>query len=442
MKEGSRTLFRPEEGRFPGVDRLLSMPRYATAGRIAIQPGLDRIRALLEHLGRPQDSFPVIHVAGTNGKGSTASFIASLLTASGLRCGLHTSPHLVFVGERMRVDGAPAPADWLNESMDALGEIIQKVQPSYFELTVALSLDFFASQRVGVAVVEVGLGGRLDATNVLDPDLSVITHIALDHTEILGETIEAIAHEKGGIIRSDVPVVCGEQAPAARDVLRRIAESKNAAFLEMSKLTTWNGTSLTTPSATYSELSMPMAGVHQYGNAATALLATECFLAGPKPDSRTSGLPMDAVRSGIRDVSQMSGLRGRYEVWSQEPLVVLDVGHNPDAVLPALRLFADQTAKGESRSVALAIMSDKALAPIAQELATLQLEVLPIQMASERALPASALARSMLDAGVEIVRSPISVRGLKRHVGALRGRQSLLIIGSSQLVGSFLEAEM
>ena len=197
--------------------RLLALPRFAGAGAAAYKPGLGRTRALLAALGDPHTVVPTVHVAGTNGKGSTASFAASVAQAAGLRVGLHTSPHLATLRERMRVDGRPAPPDWLDGALARWGGAVDAVGPSFFEATVALSLLYFAEQDVDLAVVEVGLGGRLDATNVLAPLVAAVTHVGLDHTDLLGDTVEAIAREKAGIAKPGVPflhAVAGEARPA------------------------------------------------------------------------------------------------------------------------------------------------------------------------------------------------------------------------------------
>jgi dihydrofolate synthase / folylpolyglutamate synthase len=443
MKVGTLALSPPELGQYPAIDRLMSMPRYASAGQSSLQPGLGRIRRLLDHLGRPQARFPVVHVAGTNGKGSTASFISSLLTTAGLRCGLHTSPHLVFVGERMRVDGTSASPAWLDERLGQIGPLVQEVSPSYFELTLALSLTYFAEREVDVSVVEVGLGGRLDATNVLEPVVSVVTHVALDHTDILGDSLTAIAREKGGIIRGGVPVVCGRQDPPARAVLEAIAGDRRAPFLDVTAMTSWHGRTLRTPTVNYSRLFPALQGLHQWDNAATAVVATQALagaLANSVP-SLSDGLAAKDVRAGLRHVSRLSGLRGRHEIWQRRPLIVLDVAHNPDAMIPALRLFGAQSSGSKNRTVALALMNNKTLDPIAEELVRLEFDVLPIQLPSPRALPGQSLAASLAGLGLEGVQAPVSVAGLKRFAAGIQPDDSLLIVGSFQLVGGFLDAE-
>ena len=180
------------------LDRLLALPRFADAGAAAYSPGLDRMRALLAGMGHPERAAPSIHVAGTNGKGSTASMAAAIATASGLRVGLHTSPHLRHIGERMRVDGVPAADGWLDDATERHARLFARVGPSFFEATTALAFLRFAEAGVDLAVIEVGLGGRLDATNVLTPRVSVVTSVGLDHTDLLGDTLARHRAREGG----------------------------------------------------------------------------------------------------------------------------------------------------------------------------------------------------------------------------------------------------
>ena len=209
--------------------RLLALPRFADAGAAAYRPGLERMRALLERMGDPHTAYPSVHVAGTNGKGSTASFAASVAQATGLRVGLHTSPHLVTLRERMRVDGRPAPAGWLERAVDRWGGAVEAAECSFFEATVALSLLYFAEEAVDLAVVEVGLGGRLDATNVLAPAVAAVTHVGLDHTDLLGATTPEIAREKAGVAKPGVPFLHAVADADARAALEAEAHDRGGA---------------------------------------------------------------------------------------------------------------------------------------------------------------------------------------------------------------------
>ncbi|MDZ4700969.1 MAG: Mur ligase family protein, partial [Rhodothermales bacterium] len=201
---------------------LLGLPSFSVAGAVAYAPGLERIAALMAGMGDPHRVLRVAHVAGTNGKGSTSSMLAAIGTSTGRRVGLHTSPHLYRLQERMRIDGVAIPDGRLAGLVGRYVDLFEAVGPSFFEATVALSFLYFAEEGVDLAVVEVGLGGRLDATNIVEPSVCAITTIGLEHTAILGDTLEAIAAEKAGIIKAGVPVVSGVESPDAAGVISEV----------------------------------------------------------------------------------------------------------------------------------------------------------------------------------------------------------------------------
>ena len=203
-------------------------PMFQQVGAKAYKPGLQVTETLDAHLGRPHRNYATIHVAGTNGKGSTAHLIAATLQSAGLRVGLYTSPHLVDFRERIRVNGEPVSEEYVVDFVEKERSFFEPLRPSFFEITTAMALRYFADARVDVAVIEVGLGGRLDCTNIISPLLSVITNISLEHTALLGNTLAEIAAEKGGIIKPATPVVIGERTPETAAVFRRIAEEKGA----------------------------------------------------------------------------------------------------------------------------------------------------------------------------------------------------------------------
>ena len=215
-------------------DFLFGLPSWTDHG--AYHPGLGTIRALLAELDDPHLRYPVVHVAGTNGKGSVSAMIAASLTAAGNRVGLHTSPHLFSFTERMRVDGAAAPDAWVARATTSLEAVIKQTGATFFEASTALAFAYFGDLDVDVAVVEVGMGGRLDATNIVEPAVTVITNVGFDHTEYLGETLGAIAAEKAGIIKESVPVVSGCKDTAVREVIRQKARLMDARLVETGEL--------------------------------------------------------------------------------------------------------------------------------------------------------------------------------------------------------------
>ena len=294
---------------------------------------LDRMRAFLQRIGDPQNEYPTIHVGGTSGKGSTSTMIAAALTAAGIRTGLHTKPHLRSMVERARIDGTPISeetfAELLTEMMSALDEVaMEHSRPSYYETLLALAFDYFAKEHVGAAVIEVGIGGKLDGTNVLRPNVSVITNIGLDHTDILGETLEEIAADKAGIAKPGVPLVSAVDDPGPRAVIERVCAQAGAPFISVldvtrieelpSPQTFTQRFNVTTPLDTY-EIVLPVLGQFQQRNAATAILALEQL-----------GEPLRPSKEQIEQALVHLNLIGRMEYFPAHPAVIFDVAHNPD----------------------------------------------------------------------------------------------------------------
>ncbi len=383
---------------------LLRLPRFATQGEAAMRPGLGRVRAILGEMGDPQEAYPIVHVAGTNGKGSTASMVAAICSAHGLTTGLHTSPHLLDLTERMRVNGAPASAAWLAEAVTRYEPLFDRMRPSFFEATVALSLLYFADRAVDRAVVEVGMGGRLDATNVVTPDLAVITHIGLDHTQWLGDTLAKVAREKAGIIKEGVPVCVGNLPPEALTVIRRMAEERSAPLYVTTEETTCEvatGTSglnlhLRTPECEYDDLTIGIGGPHQHYNAAVAVRCAELLL--PAGGMRTL-----AVRRGLENLAGLSGLRGRFEQVSVEPPVIIDVAHNAASLEAVLQSVARDDRYGGRLLVALGLMGDKDVVAIAHHLRSVNAVVWPVDLGGDRAMSTSELGRRLQREGVRTV---------------------------------------
>jgi dihydrofolate synthase/folylpolyglutamate synthase len=292
-----------------------------------IKLGLDTVEALLDRIGNPHRRYPALHIGGTNGKGSTAAMTAAMLEAATYRVGLYTSPHLVDFRERIRVDGRlislEAVAEWTERLRAAMGDTLH---PTFFEFTTAIAFGYFAEMEVDVAVIEVGMGGRFDATNVLTPLASAITNVALDHEAYLGSTIPAIAFEKAGIIKSHVPVVAGRMSAEAWHVIEQAASKHQATAYRWGTAfrTVGNpsaGFDYTGMNISYVDLICPLTGRHQLENAGCALALLELV------SGRGLSVTEAAVRSGLRSVSW----EGRLEVIGQEPEVILDGGHNPAA---------------------------------------------------------------------------------------------------------------
>jgi dihydrofolate synthase/folylpolyglutamate synthase len=380
------------------LDLLLDRPQYADVADDAFAPGLDRMRALLNGMGTPHEALRAVHVAGTNGKGSTAAMTAAIATAAGLRTGLHTSPHLTHVAQRMRVDGTPAPTDWLADTLDAHRNLIEKTQPSFFELAVALTFRYFAEQDVDLAVIEVGLGGRLDSTNVLAPALSVLTHVGLDHTDMLGDTLDAIAREKAGIIKPGTPALSAVTPDEAQAAIAEVAATQDAPLHRLDDEATWtthrsgltgSAFSLDTPARHYDRLSLSLAGPHQQRNAALAVRAAELTVLADADDAAADA----AVRDGLGDVRGHTGFHGRLDVLREAPLLVVDVGHNPPAIAATLDVVAPVVAdRSGTLHVCLNAVRGKQLDETARLLAAHDAVVTPIPIDTKRALPPDEIA--------------------------------------------------
>jgi dihydrofolate synthase/folylpolyglutamate synthase len=294
---------------------------------------LDRMREFLHELGDPQEQYPVLHVGGTSGKGSTSTMLASVLTASGKRTGLHTKPHMRSMTERARIDGSNIDQERFAELLEGMMPSIEAIthrfsRPSYYETLLALAFSYFAQERVDAAVIEVGVGGKLDGTNVLRrPRVSIITNVGLDHTDILGETLEEIAADKAGIARAGVPLVSAVDHPGARAVIEEHCRQTGTPFLSVPDLTRIQmhdappfsqRFTLATPADTY-DLTLPVLGTFQQRNAATAVLALEQIEGGLRPSAQD-------VQRGL---SQFN-LAGRMEYFPAHPSVLFDIAHNPD----------------------------------------------------------------------------------------------------------------
>lgn len=289
-----------------------SVPMFQQVGGAAYKEGLDNTLALDAHLGHPQRGYRTIHVAGTNGKGSCSHTLAAVLQEAGYRVGLYTSPHLVDFRERIRVNGVKVPREYVVRFVEEHRGFFEPLHPSFFELTTAMALRYFADERVDVAVVEVGLGGRLDCTNIIRPDLCVITNISFDHVQFLGDTLEKIAREKAGIIKRGVPVVIGETTPETRPVFEAKAVEVGAPiwFAEECDCGEWG------------DVEFELKGLYQEKNKRTLLTALPLLKeVGYRIDER-------AVRSGFAHVTSLTGLMGRWQKLQDSPTLVCDTGHN------------------------------------------------------------------------------------------------------------------
>ena len=304
-----------------------SAPLFQNIGQGAYKEGLSNTYALDEHFGHPHRTFRTLHVAGTNGKGSCSHTLAATLQAAGYKVGLYTSPHLVDFRERIRINGTPIEEQFVIDFVEQHRSFFEPLHPSFFELTTAMAFHYFAEQQVDVAVIEVGLGGRLDCTNIISPDLTVITNISFDHVGFLGDTLAKIAHEKAGIIKPHTPIIIGEHNEETRPVFLAEATEKQAPiiFAQESPMVVSKGSDANYDiyqTTSYKDLQVALRGYCQEKNVNTLLHAIG--------ELQRIGYNIDesAVREGFAHVCQLTGLMGRWQQLSASPRLICDTGHN------------------------------------------------------------------------------------------------------------------
>ena len=420
----------------PLLRRLESLYRFERSG---MRPGLEGVERLLAAGGHPERAFPSILIAGTNGKGSTAAHAAAILRAAGLRTGLYTSPHLMRFNERIRVDGREIDDAALEALLQRWWPRFEAARPSFFEATTALCFDHFAAASLDVAVIEVGLGGRLDATNAVAPRVSVITTIASDHTEILGRRLRQIALEKAGILRRAGTLVLGVRTPEARDAILAEAERIGSRVLRLGRDARYaapavrpEGTTFHLATASFTgSVRTPLVGTHQARNAALAALAAEAFLEGAGAARLAT-----AIATGIAAVRWP----GRAEWIDGDPPMLLDVAHNVEGA-NALAEAVRQVLPGRKIAVVAAFARDKPHEAMLRALGRVATRFLLTEFEGERATPASLLlerapARHLTCEAVPRPEAALTIAAdwARREGGAV------LVTGSCYLMPSALRA--
>ena len=354
---------------------------FQQVGGAAYKEGLENTLTLDAHFGHPHRRYRTIHVAGTNGKGSCSHTLAAVLQEAGYKVGLYTSPHLVDFRERIRVNGVPVPEEYVIRFVEEERSFFEPLHPSFFELTTAMAFRYFADERVDVAVVEVGLGGRLDCTNIIRPDLCVITNISFDHVQFLGDTLEKIAREKAGIIKRGVPVVIGETTPETRPVFEAKAKETDAPIYFAEDCDRED----------YPDIEFELKGLYQKKNKQTLLTAL--------PLLKEAGYHIDeqAVRSGFAHVTSLTGLMGRWQKLQNSPTLVCDTGHN----VGGIRYIVEQLKEEKYRRlhIVMGMVNDKDVRGV--------LGLMPkdavyyfTQASVKRAMPAGCLKELGLEAGL------------------------------------------
>ena len=345
------------------------LPMFHRIGAAAYKKDLGNTFALLEYLGNPQQKFQSIHVGGTNGKGSTSHMLSAILQAKGFKTGLYVSPHYRDFRERIKINGQYISRQYVIDFVEKMKPIIAEVQPSFFELTVAMAFDYFAQRKVDVAVIEVGLGGRLDSTNVINPVLSVITNISFDHMQFLGNTLPEIAAEKAGIIKPGVPVVIGETHPESAPVFVATAKEKNApiTFADQDiqvKLLAENFSHsyfevLKDGIVVYPDLAANLHGNYQILNVQTVLQAVSKLPKAWEIDDQ-------AITTGLKDLVTLTRFMGRWQVLAQNPTIIADSAHNEAGIQLAMQQLAK--IPRQKLHLVIGVVRDKDLAKVLPQL--------------------------------------------------------------------------
>lgn len=407
-----------------------SAPLFQQVGKDAYKEGLENTYALDAYFGHPHRSFRTIHVAGTNGKGSCSHTLAAMLQSAGYRTGLYTSPHLVDFRERIRVNGEPVPESYVIDFVENYRSFFEPLHPSFFELTTAMAFRYFADRQVDVAVVEVGLGGRLDCTNIIHPDLCVITNISFDHIQFLGNTLAKIAAEKAGIIKPHVPVVIGETTAETKPVFLRKAAEESAPIVfaeEEHRLISYTRTpdgQYLYQTSDYSDLKGELGGLCQLKNTNTLLSAIH-LLTG-----MGYVLTEEHVRKGFASVCELTGLMGRWQKIGASPTIVCDTGHNVGGISYIVEQLSWQTY--DRLHIVIGMVNDKDISGV--------LAMLPktacyyfTQASVRRALPAEKVKELAEKAGLKGEAYPDVVTALSA-AKAQAGKNDFIFVGGSSFI--------
>ena len=412
-----------------------SLPAFETQGATAYKPGLERITAFCRHLGNPQRNFFTIHIAGTNGKGSVAHMIASVLQQAGYRTGLFTSPHLQDFRERIRVDGEMIPKQKVVNFVDKHHDKMVELQLSFFEMTAAMAFDYFAQSDVEVAVIETGLGGRLDATNIIVPILSIITNIGLEHTALLGDTLQKIAAEKAGIIKKSIPVLIGESDARYDGVIEQAAAASKSKVVHAEQVFRCEEQSLRGELQHFTlrrlrddrifDVELDLDGCYQRRNVVTASAAID-FLHEETPLT----ISRRAYLEGMRSAAANTSLRGRWQKLGEAPLTICDTGHNAHGIA----YVAEQLRQTPHRELycVMGFVRDKDLAHILPLLPR-EAHYIFTQARSERALTAEELTAKAAIYGLE-GEAVADVAAAVARARELAAPEDMIFIGGSTYV--------
>ncbi len=394
------------------------IPSYQADGQKAYKPGLENITKLCALFGNPQEKLKMIHIGGTNGKGSTSNMLASVLQESGYSIGLYTSPHLIDFTERIKINGENCDKEFVYEFIQKLRKLGSTILPSFFEFTTIMAFEYFYQKKVHYAIMEVGLGGRLDSTNIITPMVSAITNVAFDHQDLLGNTLEEIAQEKAGIIKSNVPVISGAEDPVVKNILKIKAAEKHTKFIDATLLE--------------NDFQSDLKGYYQLKNIKVVLALIK--------ELQSAGLQISEqnFKEGLLNVHKNTGFIGRWFEFSQEPLIICDTAHNQ----AGLELVFDQlNSIPKSKHIILGFVADKKIEEV--------LQILPHNAIFYFAKPANNRGRHPQEYEDLLKKSKINYKIFDSVQEAylfakqqLKKEEMIFIGGSNFVVGEFLEINL
>ena len=396
----------------------VQIPSFQTDGVIAYKPGLENIKKLCDFFGNPQDKLQMIHIGGTNGKGSTSSMLASILQEAGYKTGLYTSPHLIDFRERIKVNGQDCDKDFVFDFLQKLKKLPPEITPSFFEFTTVMAFEYFRQQKVDYAIIEVGLGGRLDSTNIIKPLVTAITNVALDHQSILGNIIEEIAVEKAGIIKQNIAIVCGDENTITSEIIWKKAKELKAPFINASLI--------------HTDLTSDLKGNYQRKNIKVVLaLVSELQKQGLQISSEN-------IQAGLLNVYKNTGFIGRWYEFSAKPLIICDTAHNQAGLE---EVFAQLNSIIKFKHIILGFVNDKKIDEV--------LKILPENSRFYFAKPSNNRGRHPRDYEDLLQNSKISFKifddinsaylSAKQNV---QKNEMIFIGGSNFVVGEFLEKNL
>lgn len=403
------------------LDKLFSLHQFG------IKLGLENITNLLEHIGNPHKKLKAIHIAGSNGKGSTASFIASILQEAGYKVGLYTSPHFIEFNERIRINGEMIPNEYVVDFMNKNEVYITSESPTFFELTTAMAFQYFVDESIDYVVIETGLGGRLDATNVLDSIASVITSISFEHTNILGNDLAVIAKEKAGIIKKNQKVFIGKIPTIAKEVLITISKERNSSLFELEKyLVVEDSTAILSLDEKQLIIAkLPLSGQYQLFNASLATFVVQELF---------QRISIDNIYSGLENVISNSGIQGRYERYSENPSVIFDAAHNLEGIEVFLNEYKRESGMYSHKTLIYGAMNDKSVEEILLKLNEYFDTIYVTEIDYERSLTLSDFAEVSNKIGVILKPLPSPSKFIREYVSN-HNQDSLVVLGSIYILG-------